>query len=103
MLTDSVDKIKLTGLVDQLLTLLRLTGRRPKTHDYTRRVAGVDYIVEFQADSPVAIMTTYGRGIRVGDWVVLVPGEYYRVETLEYYANPGDMWIALLTRYDRPR
>lgn len=103
MLTDSVDKIKLTDLVDQLLTLLRWTGRQPKTHDYSQRVAGVDYIIEFKEGSNVAIMTTYGRGIRPGDWVVLASGkERYRVETLEYYANPGDMWIALLTRHEPP-
>lgn len=46
-------------------------------------------------------MTAYGRGIKRGDLILLLYGKEkrrYRIEQIDYYANPSDLWIALLVR-----
>lgn len=49
-------------------------------------------------------MTGRGQGIEGGDCLILSNGFdscRYRVEKINYYSNPPDMWIALLKLADR--
>ncbi|WP_331280993.1 hypothetical protein [Fischerella sp. PCC 9605] len=46
-------------------------------------------------------MTAQRRGIKRGDWIILRDDRYsyrYQVEEIDYYAEPPDMWIALLNQ-----
>ncbi len=46
-------------------------------------------------------MTAYGRGIKRGDLILLLHRKEkirYRIEQIDYYASPSDLWVALLVR-----
>ncbi|AFY75965.1 MAG: hypothetical protein IGR93_17505 [Hydrococcus sp. C42_A2020_068] len=82
----------------------RPAGRKPKTHDYSPSIWGDDYIFEPIEEGNKGYMTGRGQGIEGGDCLILSNGFdfcCYRVETINYYANPPDMWIALLKLADR--
>jgi len=87
-----------------LFKFLKLVGvfsftflRRKRTHDYTHRELGLEYL--FEAAEAKAYMTGQGRGVRQGDHLLLKKGESverYRIEEINYYASPPDMWMASL-------
>jgi hypothetical protein len=69
----------------------------PKTHDYTVRSWGHDYIFEPLDDGVRGRMQGWGRGITPGDYLLLQHGNgstRYRVKDIEYKADPPDMWFA---------
>jgi MioC protein len=76
--------------------------KRSKTHDCTDLQDGTEYV--FEPIDPLATkayMTGQRRGIRKGDWIILNQSDAptrYRVQEIDYYASPSDMWIALLVR-----
>jgi MioC protein len=70
--------------------------RKPKTHDYRKLVAGQDYIFEPIEGGDQAYLTGQGKRVKRGDYLIL--SDRYQVEEIDYYANPPDMWIALLKR-----
>jgi hypothetical protein len=76
--------------------------RRPAVHDYTTSENGVDYVLEAIAPAATKFyMTAQRKGIKPGHIIILKQEEdavHYRVEKLDYYATPADMWIAVLTR-----
>ena len=81
-------------------------SRKPiKVHDYTRSIYGVDYFFEVvNQDRQKGYMTAQKKGVEVGDRIVLIEKGIvvkYRVQELNYYASPSDMWIALLVKVDR--
>lgn len=68
-------------------------------HNYTRCDAGVDYVFEFAQADGLGYLTSQGRNVKCGDCIVLgdqANPDQYRVEEIDYYANPSDMWIAAL-------
>lgn len=75
-----------------------------KTHDWTHQQKGIDYVIE--AATPDGIdktfyMTGQKRGIKQFDCILLSWGSTptrYRVEKIDYYCHPPDMWVALLTQ-----
>lgn len=72
---------------------------QPKIHDYSHSVDGSDYILESLPESLKVCMTGFGKGIKPNDYIMLQKGcesDYYQVEEINYYADPSDMWIALL-------
>jgi len=68
---------------------------QPKIHDYRNMVAGQDYVFELAEGGTKAYITAQGRGIQVGDRIILGDdAKEYQVEEIEYYSNPSDMWRA---------
>jgi MioC protein len=83
---------------------LRSVRRKSRTHDYSLFVWGDDYIFEPIEEGSRGYMTGRGQGIEGGDCLILSNGFdscRYRVEKINYYSNPPDMWIALLKLADR--
>ncbi|MDJ0707011.1 MAG: hypothetical protein QNJ46_27365 [Leptolyngbyaceae cyanobacterium MO_188.B28] len=72
---------------------------KQKRHNYTRYNVGADYFFEPAKAEGLGYLTSHGRNIKCGDWIVLgdnVNPNQYQVEAIDYYANPSDMWIAAL-------
>ena len=69
-----------------------------KTHDYTKRGWGHDYTFEPRRGGMEGSMMGWGLGIEAGDFLVLQQSKggstRYRVERIEYYEDPQDMWRA---------
>ena len=44
--------------------------------------------------------TGQGSGIKCGDYIILHGPDItrYRVEVIDYYSDPSDMWVALLIK-----
>lgn len=75
-------------------------GRR--LYDYTQFEGGHDYAFEQIEGGDQAYMTSQGKGLRKGDYLLLKDREAqpirYRIEEIDYYADPSDMWMASLRR-----
>lgn len=75
-------------------------SRKPRVHDYTHLTPGINYVFESIGQGDSGCMTGYGKGIKVGDRLLLCPkGETVecQVEEISYYSDPPDMWMATLT------
>ena len=65
--------------------------------------SGQDYVLEqaVKEGKDTYYMTGHGNGVRSHDYIELQEGSdvvHYQVKRIEYYCDPPDMWIALLTR-----
>lgn len=72
-----------------------------RTHDYTRHECGADYVFETVDNGSKGYMTGQGKGVKPGDYLLLKHEsevERYQVVTIDYYASPANMWIALLLK-----
>jgi MioC protein len=88
----------------KLLATKKDVKRQPKTHDYTQYSCNHDYIFEVAERENWGYMTGQGQGINQGDYLILSSGSNtlrYQVESVDYYSNPPDMWIALLRQVSR--
>lgn len=75
--------------------------RKVRVHNYTSYKFGKDYAFDEIHDGSQAYMTAYGRGIKPGDWITICREQVkiqYKVEQIDYYANPSNLWIALLIK-----
>lgn len=82
-----------------MLSLANESKQKNKIHDYSQLVRGKDYVFEPLQGGMGGYMTSSGKGIKPGDYIILQYGcKHYRyqVEEIDYYADPSDMWIALL-------
>lgn len=73
-----------------------------KTHDYSVRTWGHDYVYKpLDEKGLTADMMGWGCGIEAGDYLIIRSGQggttRYQVASIEYYANPNDMWNAKVT------
>jgi MioC protein len=69
-----------------------------RTHDFSKKIQSANYAFEV-VDDDKAQMTGYGKGIKVGDYILLTKDKVrYQVEEIEYYSNPRDCWTALLSK-----
>ena len=72
-----------------------------KVHDYSQLVGGRDYVFELLNGGIEAQMTGFGKGVKPDDCIILQHGcsSYrYRVEDVDYYSDPPNMWMALLKK-----
>lgn len=79
--------------------------KKSRSHDYSDSELGTDYAFEQVEGGTRGYMTGQGRGVRQGDCIVLRVGsciEQYRVEKIDYYSSPSNMWIALLSKKQHP-
>lgn len=67
-----------------------------KTHDYTLRIFGHDYVIHRIIDGGKMLeMSGWGRNIKMNDFILLSNGESstrYKVNRIEYERDPQDMW-----------
>jgi hypothetical protein len=72
-----------------------------QTHDYTQCVYGRDYVFESVNNWTQGYMTGQGKGVKRGDYILLQDSSdshLYKVEEIEHYSEPSDMWIAFLQK-----
>ncbi|WGV24473.1 hypothetical protein [Halotia branconii] len=84
-----------------LFSPVKRLSKKRKIHDYSHLVWGKDYVFESLNDGTEAQMTGMGKGIKPRDYIILQRGfetYRYRVEQIDYYSDPSDMWMALLKR-----
>jgi MioC protein len=72
--------------------------QKSKTYDYRQLIEGRDYIFESIEGGDRAYLTGQGKNVKRSDYLILSDRSHYQVEKIDYYANPPDMWIALLKR-----
>lgn len=90
-------------LVHRVLTNFKFQGNQ--TYDYSGCISGRDYVFEIlDDDSTGAYMTARWKSIKRGDCIILANAssiEKYRVEEIDYYSEPSDMWVAFLRRLNQ--
>jgi hypothetical protein len=74
-----------------------------RVHDYRRRYWGHDYSLTPNHDPATAQIIGWGPDLREGDLLIVERPEdrpktaskaaFYRIESLEYKADPPDMWF----------
>lgn len=73
--------------------------RSGKTHRYDNSVLNSDFCLEAIPDRSGFLMTSCKAGVRRGDLIQLNDADglqEYRVDEIDYYSEPADMWIAKL-------
>ncbi len=83
------------------LVLKTLKQKKHNTHDFTECVRGSDYVFEIAEDPMKAYMTAQSKDVKCDDYIILQIGSEscrYQVEQIDYYANPSDMWMALIKK-----
>jgi hypothetical protein len=91
---------KLFGFLQTVGSTKRFS-QKIRVHNYTAYKLGRDYAFDQMNDGDQAYMTAYGRNVRPGDYILVSHAgvkQRYRVEQIDYYANPSDMWIASLVK-----
>ena len=80
---------------------LREANKEPPTHDYTDPRWGRNFnIVNLSRDGQTANLTGWGRGLKVGHYLLLKNGHdntRYKITSIEYMRDPADMWAAAVT------
>ncbi len=79
-----------------------MPDREPQTNDYSvpNRYWGHDYTFTSADRGQHGSVTGWGRGIRVGDFLLLQNRDRstrYRVDEIRYHLDPDDMWSAKVT------
>jgi MioC protein len=91
-----------TSLTDFLLKKLVTRNKlkqQYKVHDYTQKYYNESYCFDSMDGDSWGYMTAQQHGVSKGDRILIVKDSrilQYEVEEIDYYANPSDMWIALL-------
>lgn len=71
-----------------------------RTHDYTVREWGHDSVFTPIDGGQRASVSGWGYGLERGDYALFPNGERttrYRIDRIEYYRDPPDMWHAEMT------
>lgn len=78
--------------------------QKNKTHDYSQLIPGKEYVFEPLNQGLEAQMTGIGKGIKPLDYMIVRCDAQlcrYQVVEIDYYADPSDMWMALLKKVDK--
>lgn len=76
-----------------------LRPRKSRVHRYEYSALSSDFCIETAPDQSGFFMTSCKAGVQKGDLVHIgdVDGfSEYRVDEIDFYSNPSDMWIAKL-------
>lgn len=65
-----------------------------RNHNYTNLTPGKDFTLEISSDGLTADIIGQGY-IKQGDYITI--SDKYRVDEVEYYSQPPDMWRAKLS------
>jgi MioC protein len=93
----------LMGAYVPSLPLKKQRLRNVRQHNFAGYENGIDYALELIGDGKTARMTGQRVGIKPGDRLTLtIDNEpiQYRVEEVDYYSSPSDMWLGFLKRID---
>jgi hypothetical protein len=93
----------LMGAYAPFLPLKKQHLRNVKKHNFAAYENGIDYALELMGDGRTARMTGQRLGIKPGDYLVLTINNapiQYKVEEIDYYSSPSDMWLGFLRRID---
>ncbi|MCP6759809.1 MAG: hypothetical protein NHB32_13830 [Fischerella sp. CENA71] len=95
--------INLSVIYDFVMQLFFTTPtfQKHKIHDFRGFVCGQDYVFEPVDGLKKGYMTAQRKGVKRGDWIILENDSrfyQYQVEEIDYYSEPPDMWIALLSQ-----
>jgi len=72
---------------------------KSKVHRYNDSAMSNDFCLEALSDQSGFMMTSCRAGVRRGDWIHIVDTDgcqEYRVDEIDFYSEPADMWIAKL-------
>jgi hypothetical protein len=99
---DTKLSISLNTIWTSLLNVLASQSRQRKAqvYDYTKFISGEDYVFEAKDNGIKGYITAQFSGVQSGDYIILSHGSYsrrYLVEEIDYYSEPADMWMALLS------
>jgi hypothetical protein len=76
---------------------------RAKVHHYLKTVDSNSFALEPVGKNALEFsMTAFGADIKQGDFIVIndkTSTITYKVEDIDYYLDPPDMWMALLIKY----
>lgn len=96
MLSKTEHNVTELDFFDRLFAQVLPSSPKPRTHNFTKQIESLNYEFE-EIDGTRAQMTGYGKRINVKDYIILTKKEIrYRVEAIEYYSEPADLWTALL-------
>lgn len=96
MLTNPKNNLTELNFFDKLFAQVVPSSSKHKTHNFADQIESVNYEFE-KIDSHTAQMTGYGRGVNPRDYIILTKERIrYRVEAIEYYSDPPNLWTALL-------
>lgn len=85
----------------KIIRLLWKSRESSNTHNYLASKWRNSYIFEVLEQGVRGYITAQGRGVQLGDYLILPYGSTsakYQVEEITYYSNPPDMWIALVRK-----
>jgi hypothetical protein len=75
---------------------------RPKVHHYLKTFDSNSFALEPAGKNSLEFsMTAFGADIKEGDFIVIndkISTITYKVESIDYYLDPPDMWMALLIK-----
>ena len=75
---------------------------RPKAHHYLKTINSNSFALEPAGENSLKFsMTGFGTDIKQGDFIVIndeTSTTTYKVENIDYYLDPPDMWMALLIK-----
>jgi hypothetical protein len=94
--------ISLNTIWTSLLNLFASQPRQRKAqvYDYTKFVSGRDYVFEAKDNGIKGYITSQLSGVQAGDYIIVNHDSQscrYQVEEIDYYSEPADMWMALLS------
>lgn len=91
------DPKRIPKVLDAVRRLWRRKPEQSATHDYTVRCWGHDFAFTPIDGGMRGHVIGWGDGLRVGDYLILpnrAATTRYRIEAVEYYVDPNDMWSA---------
>jgi hypothetical protein len=100
-------KSLLTSCLDKNFCNFRLINKQSKhcdfkVHSYSESIDRDTFVLELvEKDSLKFCMTAFGADIKQGDFIVInnqISSTTYKVESIDYYLDPEDMWMALLIK-----
>jgi MioC protein len=77
------------------------SGRKPKVHRYESLAMSNHFCLEPIPNQAGYYMTSCRSGVQRGDHIAIVEtsgSSEYQVDEIDFYSDPGDLWIAKLYR-----
>ncbi|BDM77905.1 hypothetical protein [Acaryochloris marina] len=74
-------------------------SRKSRVHRYEHSALSSDFCIEAAPDQSGFFMTSCKAGVRRGDVIHISEAgqrSEYRIDEIDYYSDPSDMWIAKL-------
>jgi MioC protein len=98
---NSASSFRLRGILKSTLAFLKpKSHNKPRVHDFTAYESGQDYSFEPNEQRTGGTITGQHSGVNAGDYLTLCINNQrvkYRIEVVDYYADPPDMWVAALS------